>query len=355
LNHKRLLFEKRKGFMVRRFCIALLGVASVSLPAAAQTDTLIEGAKLCTRQMPRYEREYGIPTHLLSAIASTESGRYHRGLKIAVPWPWTINVEGKGYYFDSKQEAIAAVKRYRAQGARSIDVGCMQVNLLHHPEAFASLDQAFDPATNVAYAASFLRSLYEEEKSWKTAAKHYHSKTPSRGTAYAGSVYNNWYTIVSRLRDARLQTGQSPELQLAATALKDNASPKPLAPVKSAVKSARGDDVKNASQLKVVRVAQLLPEQQGREVKPHQAPRMNSIQVTRQEDKRENGVIVMRPPIKVVNDMASQTNRPATMGAITLAQAKTDDADQAQLVRSRVAVPEVVNHRAAGPRFVFEN
>src|ERR1700712_3063188 len=108
--------------------------------AEISSDALIEGAKLCTRQLPRYEREYGIPTHLLSAIASTESGRYHEGLRIRVPWPWTINAEGKGYFFDSKSQAIAAVRKLRAQGVQSIDVGCMQVNLHHHANAFASLD-----------------------------------------------------------------------------------------------------------------------------------------------------------------------------------------------------------------------
>src|SRR4029079_10379480 len=105
--------------------------------------------------------------HLLSAIASTESGRYHEGLQIKVPWPWTINVGGKGYWFDSKEEAIAAVRKYQHRGIQSIDVGCMQVNLYHHPEGFASLDQAFEPEHNVAYAASFLRSLYQEDGTWK--------------------------------------------------------------------------------------------------------------------------------------------------------------------------------------------
>jgi len=345
--------------MVRRFCIALLGVASVSLPAAAQTDTLIEGAKLCTRQMPRYEREYGIPTHLLSAIASTESGRYHKGLKITVPWPWTINVEGKGYYFDSKQEAIAAVKRYRAQGARSIDVGCMQVNLLHHPEAFASLDQAFDPATNVAYAASFLRSLYEEEKSWKTAAKHYHSKTPSRGTAYAGNVYNHWYNIVSRLREARLKVdgADQPQLAVAKPAqpvmiqpkVAENTAQSKAAPSKpAAVKQA-------AAQPKVIRVAQEKSPQRNRDIAAYQSPRMNSIKVTRQEDKRENGIIVMRPSIKVV-DQPVKMARQAPAGSLTLAQAKLDDAQVAQPARMDSAAPKAAeNPRPAGPRFVFEN
>jgi hypothetical protein len=100
---------------------------------AGSTDPLIEGAKLCTKQLPQYEKQNGIPAHLLSAIAATESGRYHQDLKIRIPWPWTINAAGRGYYFESKQEAIAAVKKLRKQGVQSIDVGCMQVNLHHHP------------------------------------------------------------------------------------------------------------------------------------------------------------------------------------------------------------------------------
>jgi len=63
------------------------------------------------------------------------------------PWPWTINAEGQGPYFATRAEAISAVQRLQEQGVRSIDVGCMQVNLLHHPQAFATMEQAFDPPT----------------------------------------------------------------------------------------------------------------------------------------------------------------------------------------------------------------
>src|SRR5579871_5842432 len=117
----------------------LLAMPSAWAGAQVGVDPLIEGAKLCTSHLPRYEREYGIPTHLLSAIASTESGRYHEGLKLKLPWPWTINAEGKGYFFKNKEDAIAAVKKLRSHGIQKIDVGCMQVNLYHHPDAFSSL------------------------------------------------------------------------------------------------------------------------------------------------------------------------------------------------------------------------
>ena len=36
----------------------------------------------------------------------------------------------------------------------------MQINLFHHPDAFASLDAAFDPMDNIAYGADFLRRLH---------------------------------------------------------------------------------------------------------------------------------------------------------------------------------------------------
>lgn len=178
-------------------------LAWMPFPAHAE-DALIEGAKLCTRHFPRYEREYAVPAQLLSAISITETGRYHDGLKIKVPWPWTINADGKGYVYDSKAAAVAAARRFQAHGIKSIDVGCMQVNLYHHPHAFSSLDQAFDPKANIAYAASFLSSLYQQDGSWRKAAADYHSKTPKLGREYVSEVYNSWYKIISKLRAARM-------------------------------------------------------------------------------------------------------------------------------------------------------
>ena len=189
--------------------IASLVAASVGFFAfSAQAlksddDSLVEGAKLCTRYLPRHERQYGIPEHLLAAIASTESGRFHRALGLNLPWPWTINVEGQGHFYDTKEEAIAAVREYQMRGFASIDVGCMQVNLHHHPRAFASLDQAFDPAYNVAYAAQFLKKNFQDEGSWRKATADYHSRTLSYGDPYASLVYGAWNRIITKVADAR--------------------------------------------------------------------------------------------------------------------------------------------------------
>jgi hypothetical protein len=72
------------------------------------------------------------------------------------PWPLTINAEGQGSFFDTKAQVIAAPRALQARGVQSIDVGCMQVNLMHYPYAFANLDQAFNPTANAAYAVRFL-------------------------------------------------------------------------------------------------------------------------------------------------------------------------------------------------------
>jgi hypothetical protein len=132
-----------------------------------------------------------LPVRLLAAIALVESGRPDEKGTIR-PWPWTIDAEGRGQFFATKAEAIPAVRALQVSGVRSIDIGCMQVNLMHHPNAFASLDDAFDPATNSLYAARFLNSLYGVSGSWVQATAAYHSETPAIGADYQRRVMARW-------------------------------------------------------------------------------------------------------------------------------------------------------------------
>lgn len=169
--------------------IIFLLVVMVGLMRSAFAD--IPPPALCRSAIAAAERSYGIPDRLMQAIGIVESGRAdERGGVTA--WPWTINVEGVGYVFESKQEAIAAVNDHRARGARSIDVGCMQVNLMHHGDAFGSLEQAFDPSANARYAAEFLQKLLTQTGSWPRAAAGYHSLTPDIGADYGRKVLAVW-------------------------------------------------------------------------------------------------------------------------------------------------------------------
>jgi hypothetical protein len=218
------------------FITAMLTVGFARLASAAGlSDPLIEGAKQCTRYFPTEEQNQAIPVHLLAAISTTETGRWHPGLGMALPWPWTINVEGKGYYYGSKAEALAATQKFLRAGKRSIDVGCMQVNLKHHPRAFSDLNAAFDPATNVAYAASFLKKNYNEMGNWIQAAAAYHSRTSHLGRSYLARVEKNWTNIVNKVRAAR---GEG-QLVSAAPAMRNAAAESAPAAATRVARSAR--------------------------------------------------------------------------------------------------------------------
>jgi hypothetical protein len=75
------------------------------------------------------------------------------------------------------------------QGIHSIDVGCLQISLLHHPDAFPSLEQAFDPVQNASYGAAFLTDLHNKTSAWPKAVELYHSATPELGQDYGRKVY----------------------------------------------------------------------------------------------------------------------------------------------------------------------
>jgi hypothetical protein len=100
--------------------------------------------------------------------------------------------EGEGRFLPSKAAAIETVRQLQARGVRNIDVGCMQVNLHHHPDAFESLEAAFDPEANVAYAAGFLVALREDARSWTRAIGQYHSRQAIRGNGYRAKVLKAW-------------------------------------------------------------------------------------------------------------------------------------------------------------------
>lgn len=153
---------------------------------------LAEPGRLCRGAIQAAEREAGIPPQLLMAIGRVESGRRDPDTRAFHPWPWTINAEGRGQFFPTRAAAIAEVQALQARGVRSIDIGCMQVNLRHHPNAFPDLETAFDPAANARYAARFLTELRGTRGSWEAAAAAYHSHTPEFAEPYRARVLAAW-------------------------------------------------------------------------------------------------------------------------------------------------------------------
>jgi soluble lytic murein transglycosylase-like protein len=160
----------------------------VSSQAYSAFDPELAQSLRCVSLFRHNEYKYRIPGDTLYSIALQETGRLHSQKKIKLVWPWTVNVEGKGYFFDTKREAVAFVLKQIQAGKESIDVGCMQVNLKHHPRAFKSIDQAFEPRINIAYGAEFLRSKYDQLGDWHKAIAHYHSATEALGSKYKDGV-----------------------------------------------------------------------------------------------------------------------------------------------------------------------
>ena len=150
----------------------LAGSAAHAAPAPAQA---------CIGAARAAAEATGLPAQTLVTLALAETGR--RGPDGPVPWPWTVNAAGEGRWFDTREEALAFVRAKQAAGVRSIDVGCFQINLVWHGDAFASLEEAFDPTANAAYAARFLKRL-ADEAGLARASGHYHSRTPELAQRY---------------------------------------------------------------------------------------------------------------------------------------------------------------------------
>lgn len=154
----------------------------ITLANPATAETAEAGAAVCERAIAGGAQRGQVPTGVLHAISLTETGRKVGGR--LRPWPWAINREGKGYWFGSREEALAFARQSLAEGRRSFDVGCFQINYYWHGANFATLEAMFDPDTGADYAARFLTDLYRERGDWSLAAGAYHSQTPDKAQVY---------------------------------------------------------------------------------------------------------------------------------------------------------------------------
>jgi soluble lytic murein transglycosylase-like protein len=126
-------------------------------------------ANVCERELVRAAAEHHVPIAMLYAVGMTESGR---GGSLE---PYALNIEGRAAYEPDKAAALRAFREAKRGGARLIDIGCMQINHHYHSDSFATLEDMFDPAKNVAYAARFLSDLKQREGTWTKAIARYHA------------------------------------------------------------------------------------------------------------------------------------------------------------------------------------
>ena len=112
-----------------------------------------------------------VPADILYAVALAESGRSYNG--VLLPWPWTLNVEGRSIFCESQDEAIAlaaeAINRNQL-----VDLGLTQVNWRWHQQRFSRVDDALVPMLNLKAGAAILREQYELSGDWWQAVGRYH-------------------------------------------------------------------------------------------------------------------------------------------------------------------------------------
>jgi soluble lytic murein transglycosylase-like protein len=179
----------------------LAAVLALGFCARAEAD--IPPVQACAAAGRAAELAAALPADLLLSIGLVESGRADILTGRVAPWPWTVDVDGTGRFFADEGAAIAFVRLAESSGARDVDVGCFQISLADHPNAFATLVDAFDPTQNAGYAAAFLRRLQRRTGSWDSAIAAYHSATPDLGLPYERRVLAVWHGQSAAGRDVQ--------------------------------------------------------------------------------------------------------------------------------------------------------
>lgn len=137
----------------------------------------------------------GVPSDVLIAVSVVETGRDNH------PWPWTVNIAGESYWTDTASDAEAIVRNALDAGLTNIDLGCFQLNYRWHAEAFDSIADMLDPASNAVYAAGYLLAQYDETGDWSAAAAAYHSATPEHAERYLAKFEATWAALAGDLAD----------------------------------------------------------------------------------------------------------------------------------------------------------
>ncbi|RUS67760.1 hypothetical protein CUZ56_00237 [Saezia sanguinis] len=145
-----------------------------------------------------------IPATVLYAIALQESGRSINGKHR--PWPWTLNISGQGYYFDTQEAACTRLTAaLKTTSAKRIDVGLGQINVGYHSHRVGKPCDLLDPYVNLTLAGQILTEQHRPGQDWLITMGKYHS--PANGAAAAR------YRVAVQRHYARLLPQQLPQRQ----------------------------------------------------------------------------------------------------------------------------------------------
>jgi len=118
----------------------------------------------------------------MAAVVKQESG--------GAPWVVNNNTTGKSLAYPSKAAAVAAAMSAIGSG-ESVDMGLAQINSKNLPALGLSVEQVFDPCTNIAAGASILAAGYKKTSSLSGALGIYNTGQPDSrvAAAYAQKVF----------------------------------------------------------------------------------------------------------------------------------------------------------------------
>ncbi|HWV14884.1 MAG TPA: hypothetical protein VN030_05575 [Cellvibrio sp.] len=192
-----------KGVMFA-FVIALTGCFALMFSQMVKADI--------PRAYELIADHYGLPREVFFSIAMVESGKLEIGKnrdRRFLPWPWTLNIDKKPYYFDTREEAEAAlmqalVKAEKEGRIGKVAVGLGQIYMPAHINQFVSPLQALDPSINLNYAAKLLVEHYiwtikRGKPDWWIAVGRYHSPgNENAAKNYRELVYSRCARVSSR-------------------------------------------------------------------------------------------------------------------------------------------------------------
>lgn len=140
--------------------------------------------------------ETDIDPLLLYSISLAESA-YKRDKINVGPSKYALQHDGKSYYPNNKAEASKILDELLSSGAKNIDVGLMQVNLLWNGKRVKSPYDLFDPTTNINVASDILlEAMLSSPDDIKLAIGRYHNWTdPVKGMNYANRVLRIYTNI----------------------------------------------------------------------------------------------------------------------------------------------------------------
>ena len=128
-------------------------------------------------------KETNVPVDVLFALAATETNTLLDNGKV-LPWPYSINLNGKPEYFSTSQEMLQRASNLVKQGVIHFDCGLFQVNWKWNGRHRASsLKEACSPKSNGLIASNIIKGFFANSGDWIDAAGKYHNPSNNNGAA----------------------------------------------------------------------------------------------------------------------------------------------------------------------------